>query len=148
MTAEDPQGGEAAPVLPKREVFLNKADQTNRTFVREIHSNLSSDLIQITEDKALICLMQNFDRLRSRDAWQAPAGILATLATVMVTAAPTNQWGLSKETWTAIGLVSTVATAAWLIRDLFRRWTGKPVDPRSIVNELKTITATRPLGEK
>lgn len=92
--------------------------------------------------------MQNFDQLRSRDAWQAPAGILATLATVMVTAAPTTQWGLSKEIWTAIGLVSTLATSAWLIRELFRRWTGKPVDPRSIVNELKTITAARPLGEK
>jgi hypothetical protein len=83
-------------------------------FVRDIHTNVSSDVIQITEDKALICLMRYFEHLRERDAWQVPAGILATLLTVMVTAAPTEKFGLPKETWTAIGLVSTGATAAWL----------------------------------
>ncbi len=84
MTDEDPQEGDNVPAIPKREVFLKKGDQTNSVFVRAVHSNVSSDLIQITEDKALICLMRNFDQLRKRDAWHVPAGILATLLTGLV----------------------------------------------------------------
>ena len=148
MTGDDPQGGASEPEPKKPEAFLKKSDLTNKTFVRAIHSNVSSDLIQITEDKALICLMQNFEQLRKRDAWQVPAGILATLLTVMVTAAPTEKFGLSKEAWTAIGIVSTLATAFWLIRELFRLLTGKHVDPHSIVIQLKTITASTPGGGK
>ncbi len=66
----------------------------------------------------------------------------------MVTAAPTDKLGLPKETWTAIGIVSTIATGGWLIRDLFHLLNGKRVDPQSIVNQLKTITATMPEGGK
>ncbi len=141
MTSDQPSGGGSEPVHPRDVVFLKKTDLTKNPLIREVHTNVSSDIIQITEDKALICLMQNFDQLRYRDAWQVPAGILATLLTVMVTAAPQDKFGLSKETWAALGWVSTLLTGAWLGRELFRLTRGKQVTPRSIVTQLKTITA-------
>lgn len=144
MTSDQPSGEDSGPVLPKDVVFLKKTDLTKNPLVRGVHSNVSSDIIQITEDKALICLMKNFKKLRERDAWQVPAGILATLLTVMVTTAPTEKLGLSKETWTAIGLVATFLTGLWLIRDLYRRFTGEHVTPESIVIQLKTSTGTPP----
>jgi hypothetical protein len=146
MTSDQPSGEGSGPVLPRDVVFLKKTDLTKNLLIREVHSNVSSDIIQITEDKALICLMKNFEQLRKRDAWQVPAGILATLLTVMVTAAPTEKLGFSKETWTAIGSVTTLATAIWLIRDLLRLVAGKQVDPQTIVKELKTITADTSKG--
>jgi hypothetical protein len=145
MTSEQPPGEDSVPVPSRDVVFLKKTDLTKNPLVRGVHSNVSSDIIQITEDKALICLMQNFEHLRNRDAWQVPAGILATLLTVMVTAAPQDKFGLSKETWAALGWVSTLLTGVWMIRDLFRLFTGKSVDPQSIVKELKTITAATPI---
>jgi hypothetical protein len=144
MTDDGPSREGPGPTPPKSELLFKKADLNNKTFVREVHSNVSSDIIQITEDKALICLMRNFDLLRNRDAWQVPAGILATLLTVMITAAPQDKFGLSKEIWAALGWVSTLLTGVWLIRELFRLFSGKHVDPHSIVMELKTITAASP----
>ena len=146
MTGDGPQEGATEQGSVKPQAGFRKADFSNSKFVNKFHPNTSSDLILITEDKALICLMKNYNRLKERDAWKVPAGILATLLTVMVTAAPQEKFGLSKDAWTAIGVVSTVATVAWLVRDLFRFWSGQRVDPQSIVNQLKTITATGPIG--
>jgi hypothetical protein len=142
MTSGDPQGGAPESGRARPESVLTDKHLTRSPFVQKVHTNVSSDVIQITEDKALICLMKNFKELRERDAWQVPAGILATLLTVMVTTAPTEKLGLSKDTWTAIGLLATFLTGLWLIRDLYRRFTGKHVTPESIVIQLKTSTGT------
>ncbi len=147
MTSDQPSGGDSGPVHPRDVVFLKKTDLTKNPLIREVHTNVSSDIIQITEDKALIYLMENFDRLRNRDAWQVPAGILATLLTVMVTAAPQDKFGLSKETWAALGWVSTALTGAWLSRELSRLFSGKRVTPRSIVTDLKNSSRAVPDSE-
>jgi hypothetical protein len=144
MTSDQPSGEDSGPALPKEVVFLKKTDLTKNPLIRGFHSNVSSDIIQITEDKALICLMQNFDQLRNRDAWQVPLGIFATLVTVMGTAAPTERFGLTKDTWTAIGIMATLLTGVWFGCDFYRSFNGKPVDPRSIVTQLKNSTATTP----
>jgi hypothetical protein len=124
----------------KEGISIRPTDLRNNRFVRTVHTNISSNVIIITEDKALICLMNNVHRLRNREAWQTPAGILATLVTVMITAAPTNALGIPKEAWTALGVMATALTLLWLLRDLRRRWVTYSVTPHSVVEMLKTLS--------
>ena len=148
MTSGDPRGGGPDSGRIRPEVVLTDKSLAKSPFVRKVHTNVSSDVIQITEDKAIICLVENFDRLRERDAWKVPLGILATSVTVMLTAAPQGKFGLPMETWTALGWISTFLTGVWLVLDpgrhLLRLIQGEYVTPRSIVAQLKTITATVP----
>ena len=147
MTGDGPQGGPSGQGPVKPQVGFKKADYSNANFVNKVHRNTSSDLIMITDDKALICLIRNFDRLKEGGAWKTPLGMLITLLTVMVTAAPQDKFGLPKETWAALGWIATALTGVWLVRDLVRL-RGRNVDPHSIVMELKTNTATMPVGGK
>src|SRR5438067_556605 len=119
---------------------IKASDLANKQFVRQVHKNISSNIILTTEDKALICLMKNLDRLRYRDAWQTPAGILATLLTVMLTAEAKDAFGFSKETWTAVGIVATAFTIGCLSLALKRWWTSRDVTPESVVNMLKSLS--------
>ena len=132
-----PQDVPPAPRADERDARLNATDLKRGKFVRDYHQNISSDVILITEDKALICLIRNFDAMRDRDAWKVPAGILTTLATVMLTAAPQDKFGITSETWAALGWISTLITALWLGRDLLRLGLSRPISPRSIVEQLK-----------
>ncbi len=131
----------------EREARLNATDLRSGKFARDYHQNISSDVILITEDEALICLMRNFNAMRDRDAWKVPAGILATLATVMLTAAPQNKFGITSATWAALGWISTVITALWLGRDLFRLGWSRPINPRSIVEQLKKTPVAGSVNE-
>jgi hypothetical protein len=102
-----------------------------------VYPNVQTEVIIITDDKVKLCLLENFAVLRDRDAWQGPACVFATLLTVMVTSAPQDKIGLSKEIWTAAGLIATLLSGIWLFHAMSRFRKSRKVSIESIITQLK-----------
>jgi hypothetical protein len=117
------------------------SDLTNKKFVDNLYINIKSDVIVITEDKARHCLRDSMEIMGKREAWQVPAGILATLVTVLLTATTHDALGIPAATWTAVEMIMTVFGFWWLIICLFKfRLTAKPtVD--SVISQMKRLSA-------
>src|SRR5271169_2942357 len=83
--------------------------------IQRVDTNVTQQIIVTTADKAHLCLIQALHRMERRNAWIAPAGILATLIVVFPTTTFQDFIGLSKEYWKAIFSVATVGTMIWLV---------------------------------
>jgi hypothetical protein len=128
--------------LPERSAAkIAPSDLTNKRFVENLYINIKSDVIVITEDKARHCLRDSMDVMGKREAWQVPAGILATLVTVLLTATTHDALGIPAATWTAVEMIMTVFCFWWLIICLFKfRLTNKSsVD--SVISQMKRLSA-------
>lgn len=106
----------------------------------DVHLNIQSDCLVITEDKAHRILNQYLDHVRQRTAWHAPAGILVTL---LLTFASTRFQPLSigpavvvaREYWQALFTLVTLGTLVWLVIAVHRAITCPTLD--EVVARLK-----------
>ena len=85
-----------------------------------VKSNLSQQILIITEDWAELCLTHHRDALRDVDSWMAPFGVLVTLGLTMVTSDFHSFLGVSAEVVKAFFIFSALGTAAWFAYSLFR----------------------------
>lgn len=99
-----------------------------------LHLNLSEGFIFITEDKVRICLMKYVEYLEKRGSWIAPAGILITIITVVVTADFKNKL-FPKEVWSALFIVAGIVSLVWLIFAISKTKKIKTID--DVINDLK-----------
>jgi hypothetical protein len=78
--------------------------------------NTASPKIAITEDKLENCLLKHGKYVGARNAWIAPLSLLLScLATLATAVFQDNFLGFSSETWRAVFIISTFASALWLI---------------------------------
>src|SRR5258708_39515755 len=79
MQREEPEKPATTPSEPIKLGFnLNQ-------MIQRVDHNVTQEIIVTTADKARLCLIEALGRLERRDAWIAPAGILATLAVAFPT---------------------------------------------------------------
>ena len=78
--------------------------------------------------------------MERRNAWIAPAGILATLIVVFPTTSFQDFLGLSKEYWIAIFSVAAITTLVWLVVCLLRIQRSLTIE--QIVDRLRTDSLT------
>jgi hypothetical protein len=87
--------------------------------IRQVHTNLDQEVIQITEDKLRLVLNEHLAHISNRQGWIAPLGLLVAIVTTLVTST-FRDVGLKSPTWEAIFWLVGVATSVWLIRSSFR----------------------------
>jgi hypothetical protein len=131
------ESGESKAGKELDEARIVPSDLTNKKFVQALYTNIKSDLILITEDKARHCLRDNIDFMAQRNEWQTPAGILATLLTVMLTTSPVRALGIPADTWRAVGIISTGLCTIWLIRSLRRLFESQRPSVDNIISQTK-----------
>lgn len=87
----------------------------------QYYFNLSHNVLILSEDKARLLLLAHLSRMASREAWLAPAGILAT---VLATFATTTfrDFVLDAATWRALFIFAALSSGAWLA---WRLWTQR-----------------------
>lgn len=131
-----PDSGSRPPAAPITiDLGLNQ-------LIQRVDTNVTQQIIVTTADKAHLCLIQALHRMERRNAWIAPAGILATLVVVFPTTTFQDFLGLSKEYWKAIFSVATVATLIWLIVCLVRIQRSMTIE--QIVERLRTDSLAAP----
>ena len=89
-------------------------------FVREVRSNIQSDLIWITEDKLENILLKHKDKLQSRSFWTAPFSLFISALLAHLTATFDDAFNLKAATWEAIFLLVTGGAGLWLFITLIR----------------------------
>jgi len=114
---------------PVRRSKLNTVD------VNKVHSNVGQEVIEITSDKLRLILNEHLQAMASRTSWQAPFGILVTIIVVLCTSEFKLVYGVTKDTWSAIFIISGLLSFGWLIKTLFCMAKAKTVD--DILNEAK-----------
>lgn len=140
---EEPAGKESkAPGEQKGarghdEARITPSDLANKKFVDNLVINIKSDLILITEDKARLCLRDGIDFMAQRNEWHAPAGVLATLATVMLTTKPVDALHVPADTWRAVGIMATGLCAFWLIKSLIKLDRSQKPNVDTIIVQMK-----------
>lgn len=110
----------------------------NTVDVNEVHSNVGQEVIEITSDKLCLILNEHIQVMESRTHWQAPLGILITIILVICTAEFKAAFGLTKDTWSAIFIISAILSLIWLIRSLYTMAKAKTVE--DILNAAKNKT--------
>ena len=136
-TPGDKEPGELRPVKGHDEAKIVPSDLTNKKFVQELYTNIKSDLILITEDKARHCLRDNIDFMAQRNEWWTPAGILATLVTVMLTTSPKEALRIPADTWRAVGIMTTGLCIFWLVKSLIKLWGTQKPSVDNIISQMK-----------
>ena len=86
--------------------------------VKQIHSNVEQQLIQITEDKLENILLKYIKNLNIKNSWISPASIFITVVIAKTTATFTDSLGLSAAVWESIFILVGVGSLIWLVRNL------------------------------
>jgi hypothetical protein len=104
--------------------------------ITSIDANLKQEIFITTVDKARNCLNQALANVGQRNAWAAPAGILATIVAVFPTA-NFQDFVISRDTWKAMFLIAAMLSAVWLARCLRARWKPGPLSVNDVIRELR-----------
>ena len=89
--------------------------------VTTLHSNLDQTVIQITEDRLHLYLIQHLKDVEENKSWIAPATLLAAILTTFATTNFKDFGGFLATFWEAVFFLVGAATTVWLIRCLLRR---------------------------
>jgi hypothetical protein len=108
----------------------------------KVHFNVDQETIIITEDKIRLCMHQHLGRVEARREWIAPTGVLITLLIIFPTTT-FKDFIFTAAVWTAIFVIATLITFAWLIRAIIRARRAPSVE--DIVRVMKRESA-RELG--
>jgi hypothetical protein len=102
--------------------------------IRQVHSNLDQEIIQVTEDKLRLVLNEHISRAEKRLSWIAPLGVALALATTLLTST-FKDVGLKSATWEAVFWLCTAASTVWLAKTAYAALTSPSV--ADIVEKLK-----------
>jgi hypothetical protein len=114
--------------------------------IQRVDTNVTQEIIVTTADKARLCLRDTFQRMESRRAWIAPAGVLTTLLVVLPTTTFQDFLTLSKDFWKACVSIGAVVSFFWLIACLLRL--TKSVTVEEIIGRLRTTSKANEPNEQ
>lgn len=83
-----------------------------------IHSNTETAIIVITEDKLENAVNKHLESCKSKDKWQAPLGILLSIAIMFLTSEFKDALGVEKSVWKAFFMLLFAGVSVWLIFNL------------------------------
>lgn len=111
--------------------------QQNQIPVSAIHTNTELTLIQITEDKLRLVLMEHLSKLESKRRWHVPLGVLLALVPVFLTSDFKDVWSIEKTTWKAFFMFTSLGATVWLLYTV--RWAFGSVTLDELVQRIKNI---------
>lgn len=107
----------------------------NKTIeITKLHGDLSQEVVIITVDKLKLILHTHINSIKERKSWIAPAGILLTIITVLVTG-EFKDIIFPRSTWTAIFVITGGLMFIWLVKALWKAWHSETV--QDLVEKIK-----------
>ena len=111
--------------------------QLNQITVSTIHVNTEQTLVQITEDKLRLVLLEHLGRFEAKNRWHVPLGVLLALIPVLLTSDFNDVGTVDKATWKAFFMFATVAAGAWFLATLRSAFTSATID--QLVERVKNV---------
>jgi hypothetical protein len=87
--------------------------------ITAIHRYTGQELIEITEDKLRLILLEHVSQIEAKKSWISPLGILIAVITTLCTCTFKDALYLEAAVWKAIFILITIASAIWLVRSIY-----------------------------
>lgn len=113
----------------------------NQIPVSAIHQNTELTLIQITEDKLRLVLMEHLGAVEATRRWQVPLGIVLALIPMFLTSDFKDFGSVDKATWRAFFMFATVASLVWFVWSL--RFAFKSVALNDLIQKVKNVASEK-----
>lgn len=110
--------------------------------VSVIHSNTELTLIQITEDKLRLVLLEHLSKVETKQRWHFPLGVLLALVPMFLTSDFKDFATVEKASWKAFFMIAFVASFVWLLNSLRRAFVSTSLD--GLVQQIKNIASKEP----
>ena len=111
--------------------------QQNQITVGSIHTNTEQTLINITEDKLRLALLEHLGKVDSKRRWHVPFGILLALVPVLLTSDFKDFWSVDKATWKAFFMFASFSAGIWLIYTVCGAFTSATLD--ELIQKIKNV---------
>lgn len=124
---------------PKAGQVATYTVNSDKRFVGQYHSNIRSDLIEITHDKLENVLLKFYKHHTLRSSWFNPLSLAVGVTLTLSTAEfKVQALGLKGEIWQAVFLIALVASVVWLLIILIRlMFCWKETSIESLINKIK-----------
>lgn len=96
--------------------------------VSEVTVNTNQSLIQITEDRLRLRLMEHVSKVEKKKEWMAPFGIFFSIAITLLTTDFKDSFGLTKHTWSAIFLLTGAMSFVYFLWSVRAAWMSVSID--------------------
>lgn len=107
-----------------------------KTLINETYSNLSTNIIQITEDKLLNIISKHFTKIKKSHDWIGSSALTITLLGMLYTSDFHQTFRFSADTIEAGFIILTMASAIYTVYTIRNCWRNKTkVD--DIINDIK-----------
>lgn len=114
----------------------NGGFESGHLVVNRVHSNTKQELIQISEDKLKLILIEHGTLLEKKGSWVTPFSILLTILIVFATT-EFKKFYFDASTWQAFFLFISLATFIWLLKNLKHAFVSKGVN--DVVDTIKGV---------
>ena len=111
-----------------------------------VHTNISQNIIMVTEAEARLCLIEHLRRIGTKRMWLTPAGILLTIAFGFPTTTFHSFLSVSADVWMALFLLFALASFLWLGWAVYQAISASTsID--NVIDELKGATGAQVLED-
>lgn len=109
----------------------------NQITISTIHVNTEQTLVQITEDKLRLVLLEHLSRVEAKRRWQVPLGVLLALIPVLLTSEFKDVAFVEKATWKAFFMFASIGAVIWLAATLRTAFGSASLD--QLVERIKNV---------
>lgn len=118
----------------------NQTDNRDHTLLKsmievEVFPNLSTQIIVTTEDRLKLNLNDFITKVKKKNDWITPAGLLLTIVIVFVTS-EFKKFIVEANVWEAIFIIAGLFCLIWLIMTI--KQSLVKTDVNDLINKLKT----------
>ncbi len=108
-----------------------------------VHTNVSQDIVVVTEDKLELCLIKHQNNLKAKNDWKTPVGIFLALLSSLIAADFSEFLTLPAETWQALFILGSTFSGMWSLISIIKAFKSRnSSDVRKIIDELKRNQAS------
>lgn len=106
--------------------------------ISSIHSNTKLTLVQITEDKLRLVLIDHLAAVESKKRWHVPLGVLLAIIPVLLTSEFKDVGQIDKATWKAFFMFLSLGAGVWLVAALRTAFTSTTLN--ELIEKLKNVS--------
>lgn len=104
-----------------------------------LHKNLKQEIIITEENRFRLYLIEYSNSLKGKSQWASPLGIFVALIVTISTVTFQDIYTLTKDTWKAIYILTTILSFFWLLYSMYCSYLSyKKGGIDSLIKKLKT----------
>lgn len=116
-----------------------KIEITQATTAKVVfYGNVDQNVIQTTEDKLKIILLEYLDEIKNKMSWHIPLSIFMTLIIIPLTAEKFKDFlSIPAVAWQAMIYLTIVFALVWLGKSICKSWKSRNATIENVIEKLK-----------